>query len=192
MYVRGTNGADPPGAGAGAEMKGYGVRAMLIEVCFMQNKEEMIHALTRFSRDREGARDAVQEGFIKALQNKAMLEAIPESAMKAWLYTAAKNALIDAKRRNARLLFTGEGEREAPVEAANPLDRILVGELMQALPPELQKVVAMRYFAGFNATEIGQALGLPAATVRTRLKRAMALMRKRMAQPSRQMDEWRN
>lgn len=160
---------------------------MQIEVCFIQNKEEMVRSLTRFSRDREGAQDAVQEGFIKALQNKPLLEAMSESAMKAWLYRSAKNALIDAKRRDARLLFMDEWEREMPTEADNPLNRILINELMQALPPELQKIVAMRFFAGFNATEIGRVLGVPPATVRGRLKAAMARMKKKSG-----TDEWRN
>ncbi len=41
-------------------------------------------------------------------------------------------------------------------------------------------VILLRFYGGMEPTEIGLALGIPAATVRTRLHRALALLRQRL------------
>jgi RNA polymerase sigma factor (sigma-70 family) len=54
------------------------------------------------------------------------------------------------------------------------------------LDEPLRVVVVLRYFAGLDATEIGSALGTPAPTIRTRLRRALALLREAL----RDSGEW--
>ena len=49
--------------------------------------------------------------------------------------------------------------------------------LVQKLPGELQAVVCGKYYEGLNSSEIGKSLGIPASTVRTRLRAALSLMR---------------
>jgi DNA-directed RNA polymerase specialized sigma24 family protein len=44
----------------------------------------------------------------------------------------------------------------------------------------MRVVVVLRYYARMNATEVGAAMGIPPATVRTRLKRALGILRERM------------
>ena len=51
------------------------------------------------------------------------------------------------------------------------------------LPSEQRLVVALRFYGGMRATEIAEALDIPAATVRTRLHRALITLRTRL-QPS--------
>lgn len=52
-----------------------------------------------------------------------------------------------------------------------------VREATNAPHASLRLVVTLRYYAGLDATEIGEALGLPPPTVRTRLRRALILLR---------------
>jgi RNA polymerase sigma-70 factor, ECF subfamily len=59
-------------------------------------------------------------------------------------------------------------------EHATALDLRLA---VMSLPGELRTVVALRFYAGMDATEIGAALELPPPTVRTRLRRALARLR---------------
>jgi DNA-directed RNA polymerase specialized sigma24 family protein len=42
-------------------------------------------------------------------------------------------------------------------------------------------IVALRYYAGMDSTEVGTALGIPPASVRTRLKRALTWLRLALA-----------
>jgi DNA-directed RNA polymerase specialized sigma24 family protein len=49
------------------------------------------------------------------------------------------------------------------------------------LPGEQRLVVALRFYGGMKATEIAEALDIPATTVRTRLHRALITLRTRLA-----------
>lgn len=48
----------------------------------------------------------------------------------------------------------------------------------EALSPNLRQAVRMRHFEGMSSVEIGRALDVPAATVRTRLRAAAILLKK--------------
>lgn len=62
-------------------------------------------------------------------------------------------------------------------------DEIDLRAALIALPDDLRLIVTLRYFGGMDASEIGEALCLPPATVRTRLRRALATLRDQL-QPS--------
>ena len=44
--------------------------------------------------------------------------------------------------------------------------------LLEKLPESLRVPVELKYYKGMNVTEIGEAMSLPSATVRTRLQSA--------------------
>lgn len=57
------------------------------------------------------------------------------------------------------------------------VEQIDLREALLELPTELKVIVTLRYFGAMDSSEIGHALGLPAATVRSRLKRGLSLLR---------------
>ncbi len=63
--------------------------------------------------------------------------------------------------------------------AAMELHRMVVDEVMQ-LPAPQREVVLLRFVEDLSAREVAARLGLPLETVRTRLKRALALLRGRL------------
>jgi RNA polymerase sigma-70 factor (ECF subfamily) len=127
-----------------------------------------------FCHDEEAAGDGVSHAFTQALVNRQMLESMPEPAMKAWLYAAARNAVVDIKRRESRLSSLSV---IADTRLPDLTDRAAAEALVEKLPSNLRTVVRMRYFGRMNATEIGRALHIPPATVRTRLRTALQIMR---------------
>ena len=97
---------------------------MRLEVFYAQHKDELVAILTRYAGDREAAADAVQEFFLRALNNYTALSAMQEKTLWSWLYTAAKNALIDKKRKTSR---TAQHEAFDDADTGmNPDDAILV------------------------------------------------------------------
>jgi RNA polymerase sigma-70 factor (ECF subfamily) len=137
--------------------------------------------MTLFSGDEEAALDGVSHAFTQALVNKLMLETMPEPAMKAWLYAAARNAVVDIKRRETRFYrFTGEngGCEFADPRSDDPLGKAIAELLIEKLPESLRVPVELKYYGGMNASEIGEVINVPAATVRTRLRAALRQLRK--------------
>jgi RNA polymerase sigma-70 factor (ECF subfamily) len=132
--------------------------------------------MVSFSRDEQIAQDAVAQAYTRALMNKRLLENMPEPAMKAWLYATARNVVVDMKRRDKRLIgfLDDDFAEERQIDLT---EQVVVAGLLQKMPPSLREPVRMKFFEGLNATEIGEAMHLPAATVRSRIKRAIHLMR---------------
>jgi RNA polymerase sigma-70 factor (ECF subfamily) len=57
-------------------------------------------------------------------------------------------------------------------------------QAINRLDADLRVVLVLRYYAGMDATEIGGVLGMPPATVRTRLRRALMTLRERLDAPT--------
>lgn len=152
---------------------------MLVETAYRKYSAQMVQSMTRFSRDETTAKDAVSQAFTQALIHRPMLEEMPEPAMKAWLYAAARNAIIDLKRKEARTVSFDESAQEESF-ASSPENRILIESMLGRLPQELQLPVYLKYYQGYNSTEIGKAMGIPSSTIRTRLRVALNLMRQMM------------
>lgn len=152
---------------------------MLVETAYRKYSAQMLQSMTRFSRDETTAKDAVSQAFTQALIHRAMLEEMPEPAMKAWLYAAARNAIIDLKRKEARTVSFDESAQKESF-ASSPENRILIESMLGRLPQELQLPVYLKYYQGYNSTEIGKAMGIPSSTIRTRLRVALNLMRQMM------------
>jgi RNA polymerase sigma-70 factor (ECF subfamily) len=82
---------------------------------------------------------------------------------------------VRARQRRAEV----SDELVADAEAPPPGDGIS-GDLMaalRALDPEQRALVVLRHVLGYRSSELAGMLGLPAATVRTRLARALAELR---------------
>ena len=148
---------------------------MLLEEFYVMNKNKLISRLVSYSGDNEAAKDAVQDAFLKALENREILSQMPEKSLWSWLYTTAKNALIDEKRKTSRLVpYDGYDESDPD---GDPTATILVKQLLHNLPEHLIHVVALRYYGGLNSTEIGRLKGLPPSTVRSQLRAAISILK---------------
>jgi RNA polymerase sigma-70 factor, ECF subfamily len=146
---------------------------------------------------RDDAEDAAQEAMLRAWQAWPTLR--DPSVARGWLLRIAANVCKDwqrgrfgTRRRTNLPLIEGDGAGDEALalldgdpgasDAAASLD---LRAAVNALPAELRVVVALRHYAGMDATEIGAALGIPPATVRTRLRRALLALRERLEGPGR-------
>jgi RNA polymerase sigma-70 factor (ECF subfamily) len=154
---------------------------MTLEALYFSHKAKLIGRLTAYSRDYHTAEDAVQLAFLKAMQNPDFFD-MPERAAAAWLYVTAKNVLVDEKRKLSRLVALADYDE--PYADFNTDDALLIQELLKKLSPEQREIVTLRYLSGLNATEIGQALSIPTATVRTRLRAIIRQLRNHLHLPN--------
>ena len=120
------------------------------------------------THDPDRADDLVQETFIRAMGHLALLGQLNHHQRRAWLNRTLKNRLIDEERREQR----GQVLLEQ-VAATTPVQDLsagqIVGEILDAVPDHYRDLLYQRYLLGKNSTEIAADLGVPAATVRSRL-----------------------
>lgn len=140
------------------------------------------------------AEDAAQEAITRAWQAWSSLRDV--GAARSWLLRITVNVCrnwqrgrFGTTRRLTEPLDESDASETLVMLDADPgtsdysaaLD---LRQLVNTLDDDLRLIVVLRFYAGMDATEIGASLSIPSATVRTRLRRALRLLRERLAQPS--------
>ena len=139
-----------------------------------------VQALSRqLVRDADGAKDVEQETWLAALRRTWPGGAPP----RRWLAHVARNAarlrVRGDERRRAR-------EHDAAVERTVPAPEELVermetqrrlAEAVLALPEPYRTLILLRHVEDLEPAAIARAQGVPAATVRSRLRRGLEMLR---------------
>jgi RNA polymerase sigma-70 factor, ECF subfamily len=140
----------------------------------------------------DDAEDVAQEALTSAWRRRADLR--DPDAVRAWLLRITVNTCHKWRRaRNnpagryalplAEEPLLPEGLYTSDPGASDHAIRLDLRQAISGLEPEHQQLIALRYFAGLDSAEIGAMLGAPPATVRTRLRRALTLLRQRLSGP---------
>ena len=122
-------------------------------------------------RDREAARDATQEVFVKLLANPERFEEV-EAALP-WLYRVATNHCLTRLRDTGRHAEDGLGEFELadPASGPSPSERHLARDVLARFDPQTQAVAVGVLVDGMGHEELAEALGVSRKTVERRLAR---------------------
>jgi RNA polymerase sigma factor (sigma-70 family) len=130
-------------------------------------------------RDPEFARDAVQEGLIRAWRDLPKLR--DPDRFDALLHRLTVNACIDQTRRRRRRPIEVELtpiHAPAVTDTSGALaDRDVVDGVLRHLDEGERAIVVLHYFLGMPLTEVAATLGIPVGTVKSRLHRALGEMR---------------
>ena len=119
------------------------------------------------------AEDAVQEVFLYLLTHHVTFHS--EEHEKAWLIRATIHRACDLQKRASRADLPLEN---ASPSCAAPQETPALVEAVRSLPEKYSSPLYLHYYAGYSIKEIGKLLGLPAATVGTRLSRGRERLRK--------------
>jgi RNA polymerase sigma-70 factor (ECF subfamily) len=155
------------------------VQDALLRALHDAHAPSLIRFVTRLTADHGLAEDVVQETLLRAWKHPEVLQR-GEDATRAWLFTVARNLVID-DRRSAR--HTREFPTEELPEAARGddtdaiLDAWLVADALLALSAEHRAVVVRAYYLGHSVAEIARLEGIPDGTVKSRMHYALKAMR---------------
>jgi len=118
------------------------------------------------------ALEAVDESVYQALRHLRQLR--DPALFETWITRILINECHKELRRRKR--FSPE---DTLPDAAGPdqYDQLPLKEAVGRLPEELRQVIVLRYFGGYTLAETAAALDVPAGTVSTRQRRALALLR---------------
>ena len=130
-------------------------------------------------RDPELARDAVQEGLIRAWRDLPGLR--DPDRFDAWLHRLIVNACLDLVRRRKRRVIEVElSPLDMPTvtdTSGSIADRQLLHEALARLDPGHRAVVALHYLLGMPLPDVAASLQIPLGTAKSRLHYALAAMR---------------
>jgi RNA polymerase sigma-70 factor (ECF subfamily) len=136
-------------------------------------QKPLYNVALRMVRDREDARDITQTAFVKAYEKLRSFDR--QHRFFSWIYRIVVNEAINTRERrrpSAPLLadVAGGGGVEEALASRERSDSVQAALLR--LSAEDREVIVLRHFADQSYAEIGETLGLPEKTVKSRLHEA--------------------
>ncbi len=130
-------------------------------------------------RESELAEDAVQEAFVAAWRDLPTLR--DPDRFEAWLHRLLVRSCYREARRSRRI---GRIEVQVtPIDLGRPDESRLIADRDQLergfrrLDPEQRAILVLHFFSGHTLVEIAEVLAIPIGTVKSRLHRAIQIMR---------------
>ncbi len=129
---------------------------------------------------------AERDEVVQRVWLEALAHAPPTANLRPWLTTVARNVArmrfrSDARRRSREEAATEPARVVTPEELVDRVEteRAVAGELLAVSEP-YRTTLLLRYYEDLSAADIARRLGVPAATVRSRLKRGLDELRGRL------------
>jgi len=168
------------------------------EMLMRQHNGRLFRVARSILKDDSDAEDAVQDGYLDAYRHISSFRG--DAQLGTWLVRIVANQALMRlrKQRRDRVVVPfdrqdGEATEARPREVADPsaespsaatlraeIRRILEHRI-DGLPVAFRTVFVLREVEEMTVEETARALGIPSATVRTRLFRARALLREALA-----------
>lgn len=164
------------------------------EELYRSYNDRIYNFVRRIVASDQDAADVAQETFVRAW--KALPKLRSDCAFKGWLYRIALNQAKEALARGSRRAELGIGysdepdlgERQIASTTDGPERATLryeladaVGMALSELSPDHRAVIAMRHIEDMEVSEVAKVLNVPQGTVLSRLARARAALRRRLA-----------
>jgi RNA polymerase sigma-70 factor (ECF subfamily) len=129
--------------------------------------------------DPAGADDIVQETLLRAWRSPRILEQEPEST-RSWMFTVARNLVIDEARSARRRHEIGMAELPDPGRGDGTdalFEGLLIEEALAGLDMEHRAVIVHAYYGGCSIAEVARRVGIPEGTVKSRLHYGLRALR---------------
>jgi RNA polymerase sigma-70 factor, ECF subfamily len=166
--------------------------AELLEAVARQDQSAMAALFDKYSRlvysialrvlrEPTLAEDVMQEVLLQVWRQPGGFVS-QRGSLGAWLAVVARNRSIDVIRRRSHLtplediVLPEPRNLQRAVEENHLMDQVRVA--VETLPTEQQSPLHMAYFEGLTHTEISERTGTPLGTVKTRIRAALATVRR--------------
>ncbi len=154
------------------------------QLIYDKHRNRIYQTAIKFLKSPIIAQDVVQDVFMKLWFERHKIE--PSKPVEAWLYTVAKNNILNKLRKIANDWKAIDLLSHTILQSENNTDQKLTeGEFKQKLQsavsklPEQQKVVfILSRFEKLTYIQIGEKMGISPLTVKTHLSRALFAIKK--------------
>jgi RNA polymerase sigma-70 factor (ECF subfamily) len=165
----------------------------ILDQLIEQNQHRLYRYLLYLTHNPQLAQDLFQETWVRVLERGAQYSA--HWKFETWLFSIARNLTIDYVRRKQPANFSEfESEDEEfsrfdvaderaetafeQVEQQQQDDRL--GLLLHKLPPLYREVLTLRFHDDMQLDEIAKVLHTPLSTVKSRLRRGLDMLQKKI------------
>lgn len=154
-------------------------RGVDVDGAWNQFKDRLHGFALRRVRSATEADDVVQDVLTRLLEHR---DRIDSGRLAAWLFTTARNAIVDRQRKanrdgaTASCLDTDDAADDASGHASQELSAC-IPPLLAMLPEADRNVLERVELTGDSQTRLATALDVPVSTVKSRVQRARQRLR---------------
>ncbi len=152
----------------------------------VENHSDRVFRLAyRLTGNRPDAEDLTQEVFVRVFRS---LETYTPGTFEGWLHRITTNLFLDGARRKQRIRFDAlSDERAARLQSADVAPELSYADqrfdddierALATLPPEFRAAVVLCDVEGLSYEEIAEILDAKLGTVRSRIHRGRAMLRR--------------
>ena len=169
--------------------------AGLLDQLIVRYQHRLLRYLLFLTGNREQAEDLFQEVWMRVLTRGTQFNG--KSRFETWLFTIARNLLIDQRRKRTMSsldeLFEAGGEDDRPLAFEVPdhepgpfdhmssvEDREQIAAALLQLDTLYREVLVLRFHEDLSLEEIAKVTHAPLSTVKSRLYRGMASIKPRL------------
>jgi RNA polymerase sigma-70 factor (ECF subfamily) len=156
------------------------------ERLYERYRSPLLRFCGNFTSDPETAEAWMHETFLQLKSKAATFQ--PNAELKPWLYMVARNVCLQDLRRKREVAWSDSVAARNPLAAVDsnptPASRAAAADLseravqvLDQLSEEERTVVLLKFVEGLTRKEIAAAMETPEATVKSRLHRAMKILR---------------
>ena len=161
-----------------AMLESDGDRQEFLKLYNLYSTPMLLVAKKIFSQDYSSAEDAVQNAWIKVIENFSKILAVPCKKRGAYLVIIVKNEALSMLRKRQKELPLNEtvtGEEAAIENSSQP-----ILDIIHKMPQVYRAVLEMRFVEECSTREIATRLHLKESTVNTRIHRGRLLLIKKL------------
>lgn len=156
----------------------------LVTDAFARYQGELLGTLYYLLGNREDARDALQEAFVKCWRHRDSVAEIQN--LRAWIFQVALNTGRDLRQTAWRRKRTGLDPGDTMLVSREPEPAVAAGRdeqlarlrtAVHELRDEEQEVFLLRQNGDLTYEQIAESLAIPLGTVKTRMRLALAKLR---------------
>jgi RNA polymerase sigma factor (sigma-70 family) len=149
-------------------MKRPGIPLEAIEAVYRTRAADFFRFALAKTGDPERARDAVQEGFARAIRGRATFQGT--GPLEAWVARCVLNAALDLNRVFSRIQSEPE---DVPADSTASDDSgSVIRDAVRQLPQRQRDALFLRYYLDFDYRAIAEALDVEVGTISATLHAA--------------------
>jgi RNA polymerase sigma-70 factor (ECF subfamily) len=145
-------------------------------------KGKLFTMLVRMVGTAEEAEDLLQETYVRVWEHRRNFD--DRYCFSTWVYTIAMNLGRNELRKRRKVKFFGLFDRENnPIDVEDPSAEhsggigVLIDRAVKKLPARYREAFELRDLQELSYDEIGDVLGVPVGTVKSRVNRARNLLK---------------
>lgn len=149
---------------------------------FEKFMDDNIDAAYRFAftyaKNKEDAEDILNESVVKTLRSLHTLK--DPDKIKPWFFTIIARTALNQIKSRQKIIFMEQRDMETLETVTDDYSNMDFAQLIARLDPKYKAILVLRFLEDMTIAETAQVLGLSESTVKTRLYRALELLKREL------------